>query len=93
LMWWMTPVLLDRYIVIKGRPARVVNVDISSPGKHGHAKARFTAVDIFDGKRLEDMYPTGHNALVPNVSLCPLCRPRTTGLEAKSLGRPGNLTI
>jgi translation initiation factor 5A len=49
-MWWMTRVRLDRYIVIKGRPARVVNVDISSPGKHGHAKARFTAVDIFDGR-------------------------------------------
>merc|ERR1719456_1343501 len=55
------------YIVIKGRPCKVVNVSTSKTGKHGHAKANFTAIDIFTGKKLEDIVPTSHTTYVPNV--------------------------
>lgn len=55
------------YIVIKGRPCKVVNVSTSKTGKHGHAKANFTAIDIFTGKKLEDIVPTSHSTSVPNV--------------------------
>jgi translation initiation factor 5A len=56
------------YIVIKGRPCKVVNVSTSKTGKHGHAKANFTAIDIFNGKKLEDIVPTSHSTSVPNVA-------------------------
>lgn len=56
------------YIMIKGRPCKVVNVSTSKTGKHGHAKANFTAVDIFNGKKVEDVVPTTHTTYVPNVN-------------------------
>ena len=55
------------YIMIKGRPCKVVNVSTSKTGKHGHAKANFTAIDIFNGKKVEDVVPTTHTTYVPNV--------------------------
>jgi translation initiation factor 5A len=40
---------------------QVVDVSTSKTGKHGHAKCNFTAVDIFTGKKYEDMMPSSHN--------------------------------
>ena len=40
----------------------------SKTGKHGHAKCNFTAIDIFNGKKLEDIIPSTHNTTVPNVT-------------------------
>ena len=59
--------------MIKGRPCKVVNVSTSKTGKHGHAKANFTAVDIFNGKKVEDVVPTTHTTYVPNVSCVSAC--------------------
>jgi len=56
------------YIVIKGRPCKVVDVSTSKTGKHGHAKCNFTALDIFTNKKLEDLQPSSHNCDVPNVT-------------------------
>lgn len=56
------------HIVIKGFPCKVVEVTTSKTGKHGHAKASITAVDIFTGKKLEDSVPTSHNVDAPNVT-------------------------
>lgn len=39
----------------------------SKTGKHGHAKANFTATDIFTGKKLEDVIPSTHTTSVPVV--------------------------
>lgn len=47
---------------------QVVNVSTSKTGKHGHAKANFTATDIFTGKKLEDVIPSTHTTSVPVVS-------------------------
>merc|ERR1719313_1497655 len=55
------------HIVIKNRPCKVVDVSTSKTGKHGHAKAHFVALDIFTGKKMEELCPCSHNALVPNV--------------------------
>ena len=55
------------YMLIKDRPCKIVDMSISKTGKHGHAKVHFVATDIFTGKKLEDMAPSTHNVIVPNV--------------------------
>ncbi|KAJ0410394.1 hypothetical protein P43SY_002726 [Pythium insidiosum] len=56
------------FIMIKGRPCKVVNVSTSKTGKHGHAKCNFTALDIFNNKKYEDIVPSTHTTSVPFVS-------------------------
>ncbi|KAF5793861.1 putative ribosomal protein L2, domain 2 [Helianthus annuus] len=56
------------YIVIKNRACKVVEVSTSKTGKHGHAKCHFVAIDIFNGKKLEDIVPSSHNCDVPHVN-------------------------
>eukprot|EP00803_Ostreobium_quekettii_P003764 evm.model.scf_134.1 EVM.evm.TU.scf_134.1 scf_134:27094-29253(-) len=55
------------FLVIKQRPCKVVDVSTSKTGKHGHAKCHFVAIDIFTGKKYEDLTPSSHNCEVPNV--------------------------
>merc|ERR1712054_689755 len=56
------------YIMIKGNPCKVSDVSTSKTGKHGHAKCHFVAIDIFTGKKMEDLTPSSHNCEVPHVT-------------------------
>merc|ERR1711998_801333 len=54
--------------MLKGHPCKVVDYSTSKTGKHGHAKAHIIGIDIFTGKKHEDLCPTSHNMSVPNVT-------------------------
>jgi len=71
--------------MIKGKPCKVLNIAVSKTGKHGHAKCNFTAVDIFTGKKLEDMIPSTHGTTVPIV--------KKTEWEIIFIGEDGELTL
>lgn len=58
----------NAYIVINNRPCKVADVSTSKTGKHGHAKCHFVGIDIFTGKKYEDLTPSTHNCDVPNVT-------------------------
>jgi translation initiation factor 5A len=55
------------YAMLKGKPCKIVDMSTSKTGKHGHAKVNLVGIDIFDGKKYEDMSPSTHNMEVPNV--------------------------
>jgi len=48
------------YIVMDGFASKVTDIQVSRPGKHGHAKARITAVGLIDGKKRVEVMP-GHD--------------------------------
>jgi translation initiation factor 5A len=57
----------NSFMMIKGHPCKVNSISVSKTGKHGHAKCNFTAIDIFTGKKYEDMIPSTHGTTVPLV--------------------------
>merc|ERR1712203_149335 len=55
------------HVMIKGHPCKGAEVTSSKTGKHGHAKCHIVAIDIFTGKKYEDLCPASHNMDVPFV--------------------------
>ena len=56
------------YVLAKDEfPCKILEVTTSKTGKHGHAKAHITCVDIFTDKKFEINEPTSHNLMCPNV--------------------------
>jgi len=55
------------YIVLEGAACRVVDMQVSRPGKHGHAKVRLTAIGLVDEKKRVAVMPGHDNVEVPIV--------------------------
>lgn len=55
------------FVVLKGCPCKIVDMSTSKTGKHGHAKVHLVGLDIFTGKKLEELCPSTHNMDVPEV--------------------------
>ena len=55
------------YIVLDGAACRVVDLQVSKPGKHGHAKLRLTAVGLVDEKKRVAVMPGHDNVEVPII--------------------------
>ncbi|XP_049850353.1 uncharacterized protein LOC126322536 [Schistocerca gregaria] len=55
------------FVLIKGFPCKIVEMSTSKTGKHGGAKVHLVGIDIFNGKKYEELCPSTHNMEVPNV--------------------------
>ena len=55
------------YVLIDGAVCQVKGFDKSKPGKHGSAKARITAFNIFTGQKKNLLKPTSAEVEVPII--------------------------
>ncbi len=55
------------YVMVDGFVCQIKTIEKSKPGKHGSAKARITAIGVFDNQKRTLMQPTSADAEVPMV--------------------------
>ncbi|MCS7122858.1 MAG: translation initiation factor IF-5A [Candidatus Micrarchaeota archaeon] len=58
---------VGKYVVIDGIPCRVVEIDVSKPGKHGAAKMRITGIGLFGGEKKVLLIPADAEVQVPVI--------------------------
>ncbi len=44
--------------MLKGFPCKVVETAVAHPGKHGHSKIHFVGLNVFTGRKYEDITPS-----------------------------------
>ncbi len=58
---------IGRYVMIDDEPCKVVEMQVSAPGKHGAAKMRIIAIGVFDGGKHTLLKPSDGDIDVPEV--------------------------
>jgi len=53
------------FLMMKGKPCKVIEISISKTGKHGHAKANIVGLDVFTNRKYNEISPTSHNMTAP----------------------------
>jgi len=53
----------SKFVMLKGRPCKIMEVKTSKTGKHGHMKCNITGIDVLTGKKYNDVVP-GHANMV-----------------------------
>ncbi|KAM7540219.1 hypothetical protein Aperf_G00000024582 [Anoplocephala perfoliata] len=57
----------NSFVIIKGRPCKIVETSSSKTGKHGAAKVNYVGIDIFTGKKLEECRPSSFTVYSPVI--------------------------
>lgn len=55
------------FLLVEGVACKIVDVQTSKSGKHGHAKIRLIAIGILDGKKRDVVMPAHDNVEVPII--------------------------
>lgn len=58
---------VGRHLVIDDEPYKIVSLEKSKPGKHGSAKARIVAINIFDDSKKSIVSPVDARVDVPII--------------------------
>ncbi len=58
---------VGRYMLIDDAPCKIMEINMSKPGKHGEAKGRIVAIGIFDNQKRSVVYPVKHKVKVPII--------------------------
>jgi len=57
----------NRYVIINDEPCKIISVEHSKSGKHGHAKMRILCVGLFDGSKRSAVFPANTKVEVPMI--------------------------
>ena len=68
-----------RYIMAGDEPCKILSIEHSKAGKHGHAKLRMLVVGLFDGSKRSLVYPVGTKVDVPMID-------KKTGIVSAIMG-------
>lgn len=49
------------YAMLHGFPCKIMEMSKAQPGKHGHAKIHLIGLDVFTGRKHEDICPAKEN--------------------------------
>ena len=58
---------VGRYILVGDEPCKILSIDHSKGGKHGHAKLRIVAKGLFDENNRSIMFPVSTKIDVPII--------------------------
>ena len=64
----MKDLKVGRFVMRDGIACRVVDIEVSAPGKHGAAKMRITGIGIFDGQKKTLLKPSSGDIEVPVIT-------------------------
>jgi len=79
------------HVMLKGNPCKAIEISVSKTGKHGHAKANITGIDVFTGRKYVEICPTSHNMSSPALHRSEWMLTDTDGNNMTLMGQNGNM--